>query len=79
MLEYENDLLSRTDVQRILKIGKNKSLDLFHGNYLPAFILGNSYCVRQSDLIDFIEKHVHLPPQILHIPHPWDLHACDRN
>lgn len=56
MLEYENDLLTRTDVQRILKIGKNKFLDLIHENYLPAFILGNSYRIQKSDLIDFIEK-----------------------
>ena len=56
MLEYENDLLTRTDVQRILKIKKNKFLELIHKNYLPAFILGNSYRVKKSDLIDFIEK-----------------------
>ena len=56
MFEYEPDLLTRNDAQRLLQVGKNTILFYIHENLLPAFWLGNSYRIKKEDLIDFIEK-----------------------
>ena len=56
MFEYAPDLLTRKQAQELLSVGKNKILEFIHEGYLPAIMIGNSYRIKKSDLIDFIEK-----------------------
>ncbi len=58
---YENlpDLLTRKEVQNILSVGKNTILNLIHIQSLPAIKIGNSFRIKKSDLIDFIENSVY--------------------
>lgn len=58
---YENlpDLLTRKEAQKVLCIGKNTILNLIHAKKLPAIIIGNSFRIKKTDLIDFIENSVY--------------------
>ena len=56
MFENEPDLLTRSDAQRLLKVGKNTILFYIKEGYLPAFVLGNSYRVTKEDLEDFVKN-----------------------
>ena len=56
MFEYAPDLLTRQEAQELLRVGKNTILNLISDGYLPAMIITNSYRIKKSDLIDFIEK-----------------------
>jgi len=56
MFEYAPDLLTRQEAQELLQVGKNTILKFISDGYLPAMIIANSYRIRKSDLIDFIEK-----------------------
>ena len=56
MFEYAPDLLTRRQTQELLSVGKNKILEFIHEGYLPVFMIGNSYRIKKSDLIDFVEK-----------------------
>lgn len=56
MFEYEPDLLTRSQAQELLQVGKNTILNLIQEGYLPAMIIANSYRIKKEDLIDFIEK-----------------------
>ena len=62
MFDYEPDLLTRKDVERILQIGKSKVLFYIQEGYLPAFLLGNSYRVTKEDLEDFVTHCQERPP-----------------
>ena len=57
MFEYAPDLLTRKQAQELLSVGKNKILEFIHEGYLPAFMIGNRYRIKKSDLIDFVEKY----------------------
>ena len=56
MFENAPDLLTRRQAQELLSIGKNTMLNLIHEGYLPAVTIANSYRIKKTDLIDFIEK-----------------------
>ena len=56
MFENEPDLLTRSDAQRLLKVGKNTILFYIHEGYLPAYQLGNSYRIDKKDLEIFIKN-----------------------
>lgn len=56
MFEYEPDLLTRSQAQELLQVGKNTILNLIQEGYLPAMIIANSYRIKKEDLINFIEK-----------------------
>lgn len=56
MFESIPDILTRKEAQQILKIGKNKMLQLIHNQLIPARIIGNSFRIEKDDLIDFIKN-----------------------
>lgn len=56
MFDYEPDLLTHKQAQDLLSVGKNTMLNLIQNDYLPAFVIGNSYRIYKEDLIEFIEK-----------------------
>ena len=56
MFEKEPDLLTRKQAQELLSVGKNTILTLISEGRLPALIIANSYRIKKTDLIDFIEK-----------------------
>lgn len=56
MYESIPDILTRKEAQQILKIGKNKMLQLIHDELIPARIIGNSFRIEKDDLIDFIKN-----------------------
>ena len=51
-------LLSRKEVQEILKIGKNGLLNLIKEGQLPTVMINKRKKIRKEDLITFIEEHV---------------------
>lgn len=59
MYELLPDLLTRKEAQKVLSIGKNTILNLIHAQKLPAIMIGNSFRIKKSDLIDFIENSVY--------------------
>lgn len=56
MFEHEPDLLTRKEAQYLLLVGKNTILNLIYDGYLPALVIANSYRIKKSDLIRFIEN-----------------------
>lgn len=56
MFEYAPDLLTRKEAQELLRVGKNTMLNFISEGYIPAIVIANSYRIRKSDLINFIEK-----------------------
>ena len=51
-------LLSRKEVQDVLKIGKNGLLNLIKEGQLPTVMVNKRKKIRKEDLIAFIEEHV---------------------
>lgn len=47
-------LLTCTEVQAILRIGKSKLYKLIREEQLPAIRLGNTYRIKQSDLENYL-------------------------
>ncbi len=58
MFEEYPDLLTRSQCQELLCVGKNTMLSLLQNNEIPSIMLGNSYRIKRTDLSDFIEKKV---------------------
>lgn len=56
MFESIPDILTRKETQQVLKIGKNKMLQLIHNQLILARIIGNSFRIKKDDLIDFIKN-----------------------
>lgn len=56
MLEDIGDILTLSEIEFILSIGKNTALRLVHSGELAAFRVGKQWRVRKSDLIKFTEK-----------------------
>ena len=56
MFDNEPDLLTRKQAQDLLSVSKNTIFNFIHNGYLPIIMIGNSYRIKKSDLIDFIEK-----------------------
>lgn len=49
------DILKREDIQEILKIGKNSTLELLKSNEIENFKVGRQYRVSKEALIKFLE------------------------
>lgn len=58
MFENENDLLTRSDCQRLLKVSKSTMIRLIHENYIPATLVCGSYRILKDDLILFINNSI---------------------
>lgn len=54
----KEQLLTCTEVQAILRIGKSKLYRLIREEKLPAIRLGNTYRIRQSDFETYLEKQM---------------------
>jgi len=65
MFENEPDLLTRSDAQRLLKVGKNTILFYIREGYLPAYMLGNSYRIDKKDLEIFVKNSTFNAPNLL--------------
>lgn len=50
----EADVLTVTDVARLLKIGKNNAYDLIKKGDIPAIKLGRKIIVPKNSLIEFL-------------------------
>ena len=48
-------IMTRSDVQKILKVSKGTVLKLIQSGELEAFRLGNSYRVTREALMNYIE------------------------
>lgn len=51
----EEKLLTRTEVQEILRIGQSKMYRLIRNKKLPSIRVGKTYRIRRSDLDEYLE------------------------
>ena len=59
MFNKEPDLLTRSQCQKLLHIGKSKMLQLIHDGCIPARKICGGYRIEKSDLIDFVEHSLY--------------------
>jgi excisionase family DNA binding protein len=55
-MQMNEQLLTCTEVQAILRIGKSKLYRLIREEKLPAIRLGNTYRIRMSELEEYLTK-----------------------
>lgn len=48
-------IMTFNEARAVLKIGRNKMLELIHSGELPAFRIGNRWRVTRENLISYIE------------------------
>ena len=53
----EDKLLTRVEVQQILRISITKMFQIIQNQELPVIKIGNAYRIRQSDLNRYLEQH----------------------
>ena len=53
-MQMNEQLLTCTDLQAILRIGKTKLYKLIREKQLPAIRVGNTYRIKQSDLEKYL-------------------------
>lgn len=51
------DIMVRSEVSEVLKIGRYKTNELLYGGHIKVLKIGKSIRIRKMDLIDFIENH----------------------
>lgn len=51
----EEKLLTRTEVQEILRISQSKMYRLIRNKKLPSIRVGKTYRIRRSDLDEYLE------------------------
>ena len=57
MIILEDKLLTRSEVQQILRISISKMFQMIRKQELPVIKIGNSYRIRQSDLNIYLNQH----------------------
>jgi excisionase family DNA binding protein len=71
-------LLTRPEVQQILRISTTKMFRLIKNQELPVIKIGNTYRIKQTDLEHFI--HQHQRGDMLRMPHcPFALYVGTKN
>lgn len=50
----EDKLLTRTEVQEILRVSQSKIYRLIQEHKIPSIRVGNTYRIRQSDLDEYL-------------------------
>ena len=50
----EDKLLTRTEVQEILRVSQSKIYRMIQGNKIPSIRVGKTYRIRQSDLDEYL-------------------------
>ena len=48
-------IMTFSETRAVLKVGRNKMLELLHSGELAAFQIGNRWRVNREDLIDYIK------------------------
>ena len=56
MLANENDVLLVEDVQRILRIGRNKAYDLISSGRIKSIKIGTKIIIPKTYLIEFLKN-----------------------
>ncbi len=58
-MELKNypDILVRSEVSEVLKIGRYKTNELLYGGHIKVLKIGKSIRIRKQDLINFMESH----------------------
>lgn len=54
-------IMSRKEVQEILRIGKNNVLKLIHSGELEAFVINRSYRITRESLWEYIQNNYYIP------------------
>lgn len=54
MLDNTPDVLSLKDLQKLLKIGKNKALELVQGNIIEGHKIGGKWLILKEDVKEYI-------------------------
>ena len=51
-----DELLTRSEVQKILRVSTSKVFRLIHNGALPAIRVGDTYRIKQSDLEKYLNS-----------------------
>ncbi len=54
MLDSYSDILTVSDVMKILHIGRNKAYELLRSKEIPSIKIGKKYIIPKNMLIDFL-------------------------
>lgn len=54
VLEREPDVLTVSDISRILRIGRNKAYELLHNGLIKSITVGGKIIVPKKSVIDFL-------------------------
>lgn len=54
MLDSYSDILTVSDVMKILHIGRNKAYELLRSKEIPNIKIGKKYIIPKNMLIDFL-------------------------
>lgn len=52
-----DDVLTPKDIQKILKIQRNKCYEMLRCGILPSFKLGKEYRILKTELLNFIQEN----------------------
>lgn len=55
--EYNDDILTVTELCELLKIGLNKGYELVKSGEIKSFKIGNSYRIQKCAITDYIIKN----------------------
>nr|WP_195617727.1 helix-turn-helix domain-containing protein [Clostridium paraputrificum] len=53
----ENELITRAEAKKILKVGDNRMLELLHRREF-SFKIGNKWYVNKSKLLEWMDKQI---------------------
>lgn len=56
MENNELKVLTPKDVQEILQLGKNKTMETFHRSDFPAYRIGNRMFITEAALLEWINN-----------------------
>lgn len=61
MFESYPDIVTPSDIQSMLHIGRNAAYDLLREGQIAAIRVGKKYIIPKSSVVEFL--HLHLSPQ----------------
>ena len=52
----EIKVLMPKDVQKIMRLGKNKTMETFHRDDFPCYRIGSNFYILEEDFIDWLKN-----------------------
>lgn len=56
MENNETKILKPKDIQKILRIGKNKTMDIFHRDDFPCYKIGKNFYIVEEHFTEWLKN-----------------------